>query len=220
MLKPCDTLDARSRRPRTTRRASSVQPPARKLFNYITLRYILLPLTTPALNLLIPLQATVQGPIVQKPMKGDEPVDAIQPIQPGPIGGTTRPTAAPDVRPTVAGPAFASPFGSTARPGGIGSEVQALLREIGGGVQNNEALQMLITLMIFLALLQAAQGGGSSASEDSFKMLEALAKNGTAQGSSAALYYEQTTISMTTATVAAAFNDTASSSGANLDIQG
>ena len=146
-------------------------------------------------------------------------MDAIQPIQPGPVGGATRPPAAAGVSPTVAGPAFASPFGATEGTGGIASEVRAFLSEMGGGVQNNEGLQMLITLMIFLALLQAAQGGGSSASGDTFELLESLAQEGALGQGAGALHFEQTTISVTTTSIAAAFSSSSSAAGNSIDVQ-
>lgn len=84
---------------------------------------------------------------------------------------------------------------------------------------------MLIALLIFMALLQAAQGGGSQSVEDTLGMLGELANNGSASAEgngSVSIYIEQTTISMTSTSIAAAFQSTdpsAPTTGGTLDLQ-
>ena len=71
----------------------------------------------------------------------------------------------------------------------INAEVSQMLSGIGGGLQNDKMLQMLIGLIILLALLRAMQGGSDSA-------LGALSQfgQGGSQTHTGELLFSQTTI--------------------------
>jgi hypothetical protein len=94
--------------------------------------------------------------------------------------------------------------GSTAN---VVSEVGRMLQSIGGGIEGNKSLQMLIALMIFMALLQGSQGNQQQA-QAGMELLGALggaaSNNG---GDSMSLYVEQTNISISSTTLIAQFSE-------------
>ena len=141
--------------------------------------------------------------------------------QAGPTG-STQPRGS---FPTVAGPAHTGTtggVGSAGRSSSIVSEVGQMLRDIGGGIENNQSLQTLIALIIFMALLQAAQQGTAQGSQNAFGLLEQLAQSGSGQGGSAAILIEQTTISYSSTTIISSYASDGlahSTSGGLLDFQ-
>jgi len=84
---------------------------------------------------------------------------------------------------------------------------------------------MLIALVIFMALLQAAQQADTQTTQDGLGMLANLAKDGATGGratESGSTHVEQTTISMSSTTIVAAFQpmDTSNAgAGGSLDLQ-
>lgn len=90
--------------------------------------------------------------------------------------------------------------GSSAGITQIHAAVSQMLSRVGGGLQNDKMLQMLIGLIILLALLREMQGGGNSA-------LGALAQlgQGGSQTPSGVLLFSQTTIEIQQTTSNAAF---------------
>ncbi len=105
------------------------------------------------------------------------------------------------------------------------SDVRQALQDLGGSAQNNQAVQMLIALVIFMALMQAVQQSDTQATQDGLGMLANLAKDGASSGrgaESGSVYMEQTTISMSSTTIVAAFQpmDTSNAAaGGSLDLQ-
>ena len=105
------------------------------------------------------------------------------------------------------------------------SDISQLLQDVGRNAQDSQIVQMLIALVIFMALLQAAQQGDSQSTQDTLGMLGELAKNGgagTGGAASVSLYIEQTTISMTSTSITAAFQSVDPSvptTGGTLDLQ-
>lgn len=83
------------------------------------------------------------------------------------------------------------PVSTTSAVTQIHSAVSQMLQSVGGGIENNKMLQMLIALMILLALLEQAEGQDKAARE-------ALAELGTRRGGQQqffSAYSSSTTIS-------------------------
>lgn len=103
--------------------------------------------------------------------------------------------------PSVTGAALSGTpsAGMTSAVTQIHSAVSQMLRSVGGGVENDKMLQMLIALMILLALLEEMQKPDTAARD----ALAELAKRGDPQAQFMSAYTSSTTISLeyTTTTV-------------------
>lgn len=132
----------------------------------------------------------------------------IPPIQSG-FPGASGPTSAQTIGSNL-GQSVGVSMGRTGgtiagRSANVVSEVGQMLQSIGGGIENNKTLQMLIALMIFMALLQGAQGNQQQA-QSGMELLSALGGGAGGSGeASMSLYVEQTNISISSTTLMASF---------------
>ena len=102
----------------------------------------------------------------------------------------------------------------------INAAVSQLLQSVGGGLETNKTLQMLIALLILVTLLQGSRDGGSTAGD-----LDSLARRGTGgylgiAMSSTTITVEQTSILYTAsmAQSSAGTEDAESGRGGRLDL--
>lgn len=85
------------------------------------------------------------------------------PIQPVHVGGSSNPGGISNV--VQAGAPTPSGAGQLQSVTNVGVAVSNMLQSIGGGVENDQMLKALISLMIIAALLQQIAEGGQSSNE-------------------------------------------------------
>lgn len=85
----------------------------------------------------------------------------------------------------------------------VPSQVAELLQSIGGGLENDKALQLLIAMILLLALLQGAQNESQGQSQSAADLLRLLGGGQQGQShsitllsSSTTITFQQTSISM------------------------
>jgi hypothetical protein len=80
---------------------------------------------------------------------------------------------------------------------GINNSISQMLRGIGGGLENNKMLEMMIALMIIMAMLdQQQQGGGGTSPLDALQKLGAGGSGGAGSVQFSSSSYSSTSISM------------------------
>lgn len=142
----------------------------------------------------------------------------IQPIQPmiiGPSGGagSVSPTPGAAGSSGSTSPVSSTMVGRSMQISNVNMSVGQMLQGIGGGVENDKVLQMLIALMILMALLQnlQQQQGGSSGSSSQGSSngggLDASQFLGQTMSSSS-MSFEQSTIAFSNMTVTGAYQTT------------
>ena len=103
----------------------------------------------------------------------------------------------------------------------LSSAVSQLLQAVGGGVENDKALRMLIALMILLALLNEMQAPDTTASRGLGRSAAGgrpLALFGSSSSSFIAIQQTSTTIAIGTAeSLSSVYTDPPPASGANFD---
>lgn len=138
----------------------------------------------------------------------------IQPVQSaviGPSGGTgaVSPQSGVSIGSGNNSISRATMVGQSVRMSNVNISVGQMLQGIGGGVENDKVLQMLIALMILMALLQNVQqqqGGSSQGSSggslDTAQFLNSLAS------SNSSMSFEQSSVTLSSMTVAGAYQTT------------
>jgi len=118
----------------------------------------------------------------------------------------------------------ASPLGSSNNVSlvNLGNQIGQLLQGIGGGVENNKTLQLLIGLMILMTLLEGSSKGGQSAA-DALSGLGGAAGRGSYvsfEASTTSITIEHTSMTMTAAAIEtmAASEDNSPSQGQKIDL--
>ena len=106
------------------------------------------------------------------------------------LTGAGRATSVQDATNSGATSRIANPsaFATMPAAGNVFSQVGQMLESIGGGVQNDQLLRMMIALLILQALLENSSGGGDQATNP----LDVL--NNMQSGSVAGLYASSTSI--------------------------
>ena len=101
----------------------------------------------------------------------------------------------------------------------VAGEVAQLLQRVGGGIENNQMLEMIIALMILMALLQSSASSqtASQTSENLLRMMSG-ASGGAADSMSISLHYEQTTVTMTSMSYQSALGYAAGENGGSSQV--
>lgn len=151
----------------------------------------------------------------------------IQPIQPmiiGPSGGagSVSPAQGSTGGSGATAAVSSTMAGQSLQISNVNISVGQMLQGIGGGVENDKILQMLIALMILMALLQnlQQQQGGSSQGSSSGSGLDASQFLGQTMSSSS-MTFEQSTITLSSMTVTGAYQTTGEqpqTSGQQIDV--
>jgi len=156
--------------------------------------------------------------------RGGRTLSSIPAIHSGVVGGTMA-SFSTFPSPTVAGSArtISTPsLGPSGITSDLGSTIQGVLQDMNASPQGTQALQMMLMLIIFMALLQAGQQGGSGSAADAAGLLESLNHNGTASQGADALSMQQASLSISSTTIVASFDQVAASTqtcGGLLDFQ-
>ena len=139
----------------------------------------------------------------------------------GALGGGPRNTGA--VEGGAVGLGSASPLGlsDTVSMVNLGNQISQLLQGIGGGMENNKMLQLMIGLLILLTLLEGSSKGGGSAA-DALSGLGGAAGRGnyvSFEASTTSITIEHTSMTMTAAAIdtMADSQDTGQSQGQKID---
>ena len=140
----------------------------------------------------------------------------------GSAGGTSSPQPMPDTVRGAATPGAATNEGAVASSNvssraiamtKVHSEVAQLLQSVGGGVENNQLLRLLIAAMILLALLTGSENEGQTENQS----LSSLGARGADRSQYVGIFASSTTITIEqTSVTAVAFNGPAAS-GATTD---
>lgn len=116
-----------------------------------------------------------------------------------------------------------SGIGDTSPLAKLGNQIGQLLQGIGGGLENNKVLQLMIGLMILLTLLEGSAKGGQSAADP----LSGLGSGdggrgayGSMEASTTSITIEHTSMTMTASSVEtmAASADDGQAQGQNIDL--
>ncbi len=95
----------------------------------------------------------------------------------------------------------------------LNSAISDLLQGLGGGLEDDKVLRMMIALIILLALLQSSQGGAAS----DHNTLAPLGLGGNAQPQSVGIYSSSTTIAIQQTTTTMVLHSVESYSTASTD---
>lgn len=150
-------------------------------------------------------------------------MQAIPPIDARPSSGLT---PMPSLRGTGSAAGAQSPAASSSSSGTgamsrIDSAVATMLSSIGGGVENDRMLRMLIGVMILMALLEQVFGSGQRGGGQEQGIEAPGAGNGSLSISYTSLSIEQSTTTIVMGSEAsAAFQDSAPQQGGSVDVTG